>query len=265
MCFSFNGYAMVKQGSTFQHTASQHIVSQQLSLFSHELSMQEERPFFSLGIDEAGRGCLAGPVVAAAVLLPPALEENVLCGLDDSKKLKAAARQNLAEAIRRHALAFGLGLMWQADIDRINILQATFHAMSKAAVSLLQRYERQYETPIAPMLLHIDGNKTLPSPVLSYYWHLPRPPLQEALVGGDGLVPSISAASIMAKTFRDKLMKSLHRRWPQYNFAKHKGYGTKEHLAALRQYGPCPLHRMSFGGVCSREAQGRHLLGTVSK
>ncbi len=221
-----------------------------------------DSPCLFIGIDEAGRGCLAGPVVAAAVLLPPHLDailaKGALQGLTDSKKLTAAARERLAADIRRHALALGIGLVWQAEIDRINILQATFHAMAKAAVCLLKSHAQgTKEAPPAtlPVKLCIDGNKTIPSNVLAQYWHMQVLPLQESLVGGDGLIPAISAASIMAKTHRDTLMCVFHRRWPKYNFAKHKGYGTQEHLAAIAQYGPCPLHRLTFGGVRPRATE----------
>ncbi len=216
-------------------------------------------PCLCIGIDEAGRGCLAGPVVAAAVLLPPCLDDifaaGAFKGLTDSKKLSAAARERLAADIRRHAVAFGVGLVWQKDIDRINILQATFHAMAKAAVCLVKRHRSDM-----PLTLYIDGNKTIPSAVLSQYWPMltafgQQAPRQEALVGGDGLMPAISAASILAKTHRDKVMELFHRRWPKYNFAKHKGYGTKDHLAALAVHGACPLHRMTFGGVQPRQVE----------
>ncbi len=189
-----------------------------------------------LGIDEAGRGCLAGPVVAAAVRLS---KEHNIQGLNDSKKLSASQRAQLVQEIYAKAQV-GIGLVWQKDIDAINILQATFHAMAKAVVAMLKRHA-PHEQPF----LHIDGNKILPPHVLAQY--LPASPLkQEAIVGGDGLVPSIAAASIVAKTHRDRIMEILNKRWPQYNFAKHKGYGTKEHRAAIMQFGACPLHRMTF-------------------
>lgn len=205
-----------------------------------------------VGIDEAGRGCLAGPVVAAAVILPPAYD---LPGLGDSKALSAAQRATLAPAIRQCALGWGLGVVWQRDIDRVNILQATFLAMSRAVGCLRRHPPRIPAAPAltaptltAPTLLLVDGNKTIPLPVLSAYVGGPLPH-QRAIVGGDAREPAISAASILAKTFRDRLMDALHRRYPRYGFLRHKGYGTREHLAALRQYGPCPLHRMTFAGV----------------
>lgn len=200
------------------------------------------------GVDEAGRGCLAGPVVAAAVILP---EGASLPGLADSKTLSERQREALAPLIRRTALAWGLGMVWPRRIDAINILQATFEAMSRA-VACLGRHG-----PL-PELLLIDGNKTLPPPLLhtalSCAGFAPRVPLQQcAIVRGDATEAAISAASILAKTQRDTLMTALDRRWPVYGFARHKGYGTADHYAALREYGPCPLHRLTFRGVLSGE------------
>ena len=182
------------------------------------------------GVDEAGRGCLAGPVAAAAVILDP---RRPIAGLADSKSLSASKREALAAEIKAKALAWGLGLSWQRRIDEINILQATFEAMGKAARSL----------KIQPSLLLIDGPHRVPSPALG----LPIP--QKAIVRGDQSEPCISAASILAKCFRDLLMSRLDRKWPAYGFARHKGYGVPAHLAALREHGPCPLHRMSFRRV----------------
>ena len=202
-----------------------------------------ERPFpkegKAAGIDEAGRGCLAGPVVAAAVILPDNCD---LPGLTDSKRLSANRREKLAPQIKAKAVAWGLGIVWPRRIDKINILQATFEAMARAVCILA--------TP--PALLRIDGNQILPAAVIAPLWQrhstaaLPR---QEAIVGGDASVNAISAASILAKTFRDGLMEKLARRWPDYGFEHHKGYGTQEHLRALRILGPCPMHRLSFKGV----------------
>lgn len=199
------------------------------------------RPLLAAGIDEAGRGCLAGPVVAAAVILP---ETYDLPGLTDSKVLSAARREELAPLIRRCALAWGLGVVWPGTIDRINILQATFEAMSRAVRCLRRR----------PDLLRVDGNKTIPEPVLLPHWRkdsagAPGLPRQQAVVGGDSSVPAISAASILAKTYRDLLMEHLDKRYPGYGLARHKGYGTAEHYAALRRLGPCPQHRLTFRGV----------------
>ena len=195
------------------------------------------------GIDEAGRGCLAGPVVAAAVILPITFD---LPGLNDSKACSESLRENLAPRIKSCALSWGLGVVWPPQIDDINILQATFVAMSHA-VRVLRK---------SPTLLLVDGNKTVPSSILAPHWqknHCAQLPVQRAIVGGDKSEPAISAASILAKTFRDRLMRQLAHRWPGYGFEKHKGYGTREHLDALRRLGPCPIHRLTFRGVVPKK------------
>ncbi len=217
-------------------------MSQQHTFLSHTHSMQH------IGIDEAGRGCLAGPVVAAAVLLP---EDVCIEGLDDSKKLSAAKRKKLAQEIFLHAHV-GLGLVWQKDIDRINILQATFHAMTKALCSLLGR-----NSHISVPFLRIDGNKTIPPAVLEQYARRSSfiSPQQECIIGGDGLVPCIGAASIIAKTHRDHIMQLLHKRYAQYDFFKHKGYGTKAHVSAIMEHGACPLHRMTFAPLSTLDTR----------
>lgn len=192
------------------------------------------------GIDEAGRGCLAGPVVAAAVILPAIFD---LPGLADSKKLTAASREKLAPAIRTCSVAWGLGVIWPGRIGEINILQATFEAMAKAARSLSR----------LPAKLLIDGPMTIPAQVMARIWPGSDPaPEQVAIVHGDDLEPAISAASIIAKTFRDGLMSRLDRLYPGYGFSKHKGYGTSEHRAALAALGPSRLHRATFRGVCRK-------------
>ncbi|PKN08092.1 MAG: ribonuclease HII [Deltaproteobacteria bacterium HGW-Deltaproteobacteria-8] len=191
-----------------------------LDLGQHSLSADQVA-----GIDEAGRGCLAGPVVAAACILPESFD---LPGLTDSKALTAARRDTLAVAIRSQALCWSLGLAWAPEIDRINILQATLRSMERAVAHLRLR----------PALLLIDGNQTCLSTIP-----------QRTIVGGDALVPAISAASILAKTFRDRLLAALDRRHPGYSLAIHKGYGTALHLEALRTLGPSPLHRLTFRGV----------------
>ncbi len=188
------------------------------------------------GVDEAGRGCLAGPVVAAAVILPPGSE---LPGLADSKTLSAAQRAGLAARIGLTAVAWGLGVIWPAEIDRIDILQATFRAMSRAAASLRVR----------PAHLLVDGKFSVPEAHLRVAMDVGPLPSQRAIVDGDALIPCISAASIIAKNFRDALMEKLDRRYPGYGFARHKGYGTREHMDALRCLGPCRLHRVTFRGV----------------
>lgn len=188
------------------------------------------------GIDEAGRGCLAGPVVACALVLP---EKYDLPGLTDSKKLKEAQRQELAPVIKEQAVCWSLGVSWAPEIDRVNILQATFLAMSRAVARL---------STGADYLL-VDGDKTIPP-------HLLAPEVaQRSVVGGDLKVPAISAASILAKTWRDHLVKKLDKRYPGYGLAGHKGYGTAKHLEALKRIGPSPIHRLTFRGVLPRSGK----------
>lgn len=177
------------------------------------------------GVDEAGRGPLAGPVVAGAVVLrtPDCIPE-----LNDSKLLDHSTRDGLCEQIHAHALAMGIGVVSSADIDRINIYQATRLAMKMAIM----------EMSLVPDYLLIDGNMRLDVTIP-----------QKAIVKGDRLSFSIAAASILAKVFRDRLMMELHEQYPQYGFDKHKGYATKAHRDALRRYGPCPIHRTGFRGV----------------
>jgi len=197
------------------------------------------------GIDEAGRGCLAGPVTAAAVILP---SDDIIDGLADSKQLSVEVREELAPLIRDKALAWGLGMARAREIDRLNILQATFLAMARAVACLR----------VCAASLAVDGNKTIPGPVLKAvlaskgYDSRAATPFdvpQRYVIGGDATVPAISAASILAKVHRDRLMASLDKRYPGYGLARHKGYGTAEHLAAVRDLGPCTIHRMTFRGV----------------
>ena len=191
------------------------------------------------GIDEVGRGALAGPVVAAAVILP---QDYDLPGLADSKTLDFTTREKLAYAIRRYSLAWSLGVVGQRTIDRINILEATFMAMAMAVSRL----------SIKPDLLYIDGNKRIPSPVLIRFWSNYRTdtlPGQKTIVHGDALEDVISAASIVAKSYRDALMRRMSIRYPKYGFDEHVGYGTARHMKAIALYGPCPLHRKTFRGV----------------
>lgn len=179
------------------------------------------------GLDEAGRGCLAGPVVAAVVVLPVIF---ALPGLTDSKKLQAKQREQMASKIRRQALAWSLGLAWPREIEEINILRASLQAMCRAVRSLKTK----------PDFLIVDGPHQVP---------LSLP--QQALVRADAYVPAVSAASVLAKCFRDKLMACLDRCYPGYELARHKGYPTAAHLAALRRLGPCRIHRRTFHGVLS--------------
>ena len=181
------------------------------------------------GLDEAGRGCLAGPVVAAAVVLPPGTE---IPGLDDSKKLSPAARQSLVPVIRRRALAVGVGACSPAEVDCLNVLWASMEAMRRAVQALWS----PDGTPLVPDVLLVDGNREIPD--------APWP--QETVVKGDGRSLSVAAASVIAKTTRDEVMVRLDAAFPVYGWAGHKGYPTAAHYAALAEHGPSPHHRRSF-------------------
>ncbi|MBW8466185.1 ribonuclease HII [Acidovorax sp.] len=182
-------------------------------------------PGLVAGVDEAGRGPLAGPVVAAAVILD---DLHPIAGLADSKKLTPARREKLYDEIRAKALCFCIAEASVEEIDRLNILQATMLAMRRAVMGLR----------LKPVMVLVDGNRL---PVLD----VPA----EAIVKGDALVPSISAASILAKVHRDRWCVQVHEEFPQYGFAGHKGYGTAVHMAALREHGACVHHRRSFAPV----------------
>ncbi len=177
------------------------------------------------GVDEAGRGPLAGDVYAAAVILDPA---RPIAGLADSKVLSESKRDALALDIKKHAIAWCVASASVEEIDRLNILQATMLAMQRAIQGL----------EVVPDLAWVDGNR---APVLNC--------VVKTIVKGDALVPAISAASILAKTARDETLLSLHALYPQYAFDQHKGYGTALHMARLREHGPCPAHRRSFAPV----------------
>jgi ribonuclease HII len=177
------------------------------------------------GVDEAGRGSLAGPVVAAAVILPV---DVVLLGLTDSKLLSPAARTRLAEAIRAVAVAYAVAAVEASEIDATDILRATLRAMASAVRGL----------SVSPELVLVDGNVLPPLAVPA-----------RAVVRGDRLVRAISAASILAKVTRDATMDEWGLRFPVYGFSRHKGYGTAAHLASIVQHGPCPIHRKTFAGV----------------
>ena len=189
-------------------------------------------PGLVAGVDEAGRGPLAGPVVAAAVILD---DLHPIAGLADSKKLTPARREKLYDEIRAKALCFCIAEASVEEIDRLNILQATMLAMRRAVMGLR----------LKPVMVLVDGNRL---PVLD----VPA----EAIVKGDALVPSISAASILAKVHRDRWCAQVHEQFPQYGFAGHKGYGTAAHLVALSQHGACPLHRRSFAPVAQHLRPG---------
>jgi ribonuclease HII len=181
--------------------------------------------FLEAGVDEAGRGPLAGPVVVAAVILPAHYD---LDSLDDSKRLSVIKRERLAPQIEAQAIAFAVEFVEVEEIDRVNILQATLNGMQRAVEKLEP----------APRRAMIDGNR---APRLSCE--------VTTVIGGDRLVASISAASILAKVYRDRLMLSMHRLYPGYGFDRHKGYPTAYHLDRLKVFGPCPIHRISFAPV----------------
>ena len=198
---------------------------------AHEDTLRARGLHFVAGVDEAGRGPLAGPVSAAAVILPADFTHALL---DDSKKLTERKRERLYEELTTRAdIRYAVVLVEAEEIDRLNILRATHEAMRRAVAQLLP----------APEHVLIDG-----LPVRDF----PLP--QTALVGGDGLSFSIAAASVIAKVTRDRVMLEMDARYPAYGFAKHKGYGTATHLAALRTHGPCPIHRHSFQPVREAEA-----------
>jgi ribonuclease HII len=232
-----------KRGSKTVHRSSFRVHRLPSSLIPHPSSLPRRRRVSSIctdfedqaraggfrliaGVDEVGRGALAGPVVAAAVILDP--QQPLPDGLDDSKKLTARQRQRIADEIIQTALAFAVGQVEPEVIDTINILQASRVAMLEALKQL---------DPCADYLL-IDAIQLKEA-------ELP----QKAIIHGDSISASIAAASVVAKTYRDALMRAFHEIYPQYNFARHVGYSTREHMDALLLHGPCRIHRKSFHGV----------------
>ena len=196
-----------------------------VNMWEIENSVYEEGFEIICGVDEAGRGPLAGPVCAAAVILPKGLE---IPGLTDSKKLTDKKRRELFPVIKELAVAYGIGLASHEEIDEINILQATYLAMERALAQL----------SVKPDIALIDGNRAKD-------FGLPV----RTVVKGDSLSMNIAAASILAKVARDRYITEMGEKYPEYNFQKHKGYGTKEHLEAIAKYGPSPIHRLTFKGV----------------
>ena len=194
----------------------------QIDWFAHESAVRRRGFTQICGIDEAGRGPLAGPVFAAAVILPA---DARIEGLNDSKKLSEKKREQLFDVVKETAVSWSVAFATEREIDEINILQATFLAMRRACEGL---------TVPADYAL-VDGNRMPLLPVPA-----------ETIIKGDASSASIAAASILAKVSRDRLMRELDALYPEYQFAKHKGYGTKLHTDLLRQYGPCPIHRRSF-------------------
>ncbi len=198
------------------------MIEQKLDLWANENKKFEEGFSTICGVDEAGRGPLAGPVYAAAVILPKGLWIE---GLNDSKKLTEKRREALYDVIVEKAVAYGIGSADEKEIDEINILQATFLAMKRAIAAL----------PVLPELALIDGNRSCDFGVPAM-----------TVVRGDSLSANIAAASILAKVTRDRVMQDYALVYPQYGFEVHKGYGTKRHYAALEEFGPCPIHRQTF-------------------
>ncbi len=194
-------------------------------MLRHESDLLAEGFQNIAGVDEAGRGPLAGPVVSAAVILPPGIR---LDDIDDSKKLSPKARDRLMDFIHQEALAVGIAVVDERVIDEINILQASRLAMKQAVEKL----------PLKADFVLIDGNQQLDIDIS-----------QKALVKGDSLSQSIAAGSIVAKVTRDRLMQAYHKEYPQYGFNSHKGYPTKLHKEQIRRWGPCPIHRKTFAGV----------------
>ena len=207
------------------------------ALSAIEEACRQEGYLFAAGIDEAGRGPLCGPVVAAACVLPP---EARLLYLKDSKKLSEQRREQLFGEIREQALGYGIGIVHAPRIDEINILGATFEAMKAALAGCREMLSQKTGLPFPElekdMLVLVDGNRPIPE--------LSQP--QRCLVGGDGCCGAIAAASILAKVTRDRMMEEYGNVFPGYGFEKHKGYGTAAHMEAIRQLGPCPIHRRTF-------------------
>jgi ribonuclease HII len=190
---------------------------------------------FIAGVDEAGRGPLAGPVVAAACILPPGL---LIEGINDSKQLLPSQRSVLfQQLISTPEIFYAIGVVDALKIDQVNILNATLEAMAMAIAGLAQR----------PDYLLIDGNRMPPTDIPG-----------EEIIKGDALSLSIAAASILAKEARDRMMQDFHLQWPHYRFDRHKGYGTKEHLIALEKFGPCPIHRKTFEPIKSSVGKEYH-------
>lgn len=214
-----------KLGSSLerQRLKREESVKRILRMREKEEELKSRGHLFVAGVDEAGRGPLAGPVVAACIVMK---EDSCIFEVDDSKKIKEDVREKLFDRVIADSISFGIGLSTNEEIDEINILQATFLAMKRAI---------RYLKPSAEYLL-IDGNQTVPELTIQ----------QEAVVQGDSSCYSIACASILAKVYRDRLMREYDRLYPEFQFAKNKGYGTAEHYEALKKWGITPIHRRSF-------------------
>lgn len=218
----------------------------EIASFELEKGLAEQGYTCIIGTDEVGRGPLCGPVVACAAMfkdpnfqIPETMQKEFEL-IRDSKKLSEKQREKIYDFIEQH-FHLGIGLCDHETIDRINILEASFLAMKKAVQSLLKtvNYQALVSGDQEKTIILVDGNKIIPN-----FSHM-----QKAVIGGDKLVKSIAAASIIAKVTRDRMMADMHEKYPQYGFDKHKGYGTKLHLDALAAHGPCAIHRKSFGPV----------------
>jgi len=223
--------SVVRLLNRWQHTQQQKEAERHRleKLFTYEYALARQGYKYIAGVDEAGRGPLAGPVVVGAVILPIGC---YLPGLNDSKQLSRQQRERLDLAIREAAIAYNVAVVDAAVIDRLNIYQATVAGMYQAIKGL----------KVAPDAVLIDAVPLKQLTIKS-----------QVLIGGDALSASIAAASILAKVTRDRLMEEMDRKYPQYGFARNVGYGTAEHLAALQRYGPCPIHRRSFAPVKETE------------
>ena len=204
----------------------QNPVPRELDVLYYESMLRASGYRLIAGVDEAGRGPLAGPVVAAAVILA---QGTLLPGVRDSKQMTENAREDALSLIQEKALAVGVGVVSHRYIDRFDILKASLEAMKRAVLAL----------DPAPDACLVDGIHTIPMSMA-----------QRCIKKGDRLSHSVSAASIVAKVYRDRLMCAYHEQFPQYGFSEHKGYGTRRHLAAIREHGACPIHRRTFKGVC---------------
>ena len=194
-----------------------------INLKQIEKSFHEKGIKYIAGIDEAGRGPLAGPVVVASVIMP---EDSMIEGVNDSKKVSEKKRENLYDIILEEAISYGIGIIYQDEIDEINILQATKKGLTEAVEQM----------KIKPDLIMVDALTGIDTLGIPY----------QSIIKGDAKCYSISAASIIAKVTRDRIMREWDTVYPEYGFASHKGYGTAKHIAALKEYGPCPIHRRSF-------------------
>ena len=198
-----------------------------IDLKKYEENLYKEGIKYICGIDEAGRGPLAGPVVVGAVVMP---RDSMLEFVNDSKKVTAKRREKLYEEIKKEAIAYGIGIIPQEEIDKVNILNATKEGLHTALGEVIEKLKTK------PDIVIVDALREIDTFGITY----------ESIIKGDATCYTISCASILAKVTRDRIMEEWDKIYPEYGFAKHKGYGTKEHIEAIKKYGPCPIHRKSF-------------------